>query len=142
MQNTFWSPSCICYNRSKQVQVIYMHFLMIKIRAPITRNKVSHYKHGNHNKYISQYFYGSMEDLYNVYIYYHFIKDNYCPDSIILWYVHTTFKVCMYITMRSLTLYQWGKEPISTNTCQSRNTCLYLRHIFPFKHRLVSVHIK
>ena len=76
------------------------------------------------------------------YICYHFIQDNYCPDSIILWYAHTTFKVCIYMIRRALSLCQWGKEPIPTNTCQHRNTCLCQRHTSPIKHRLVSVHIK
>ena len=74
------------------------------------------------------------------YIYYLFIKDNCCLDSITLWYVNTTLRVCMYMIRSALSLYQWGKEPISTNTCQNRNTCLYQRHILPIPYRLVFVH--
>ena len=38
------------------------------------------------------------------------MQDNYCPDSIILWYAHTIFKACMYMIRRALSLYLWGKE--------------------------------
>ena len=86
------------------------------------------------------YLYGSIRKLCN--ICYHFMKDSYCPDSIILWYVHTTPTVYIYIIRGALFLYQWGKEPLTTNTCQNMNTCLCQRHISPIKHRLVSVHIK
>ena len=84
--------------------------------------------------------YGSIGNLPN--IYYYFTKDNCYPDSIILWYVNTILRVCMYMIRSTLLLYQWGKEPLSTNTCQNRNTCPYQRHISPIIHRLVSVHIK
>ena len=52
-------------------------------------------------------------------------------------------KVCMYMIRRVLCLFvYWAKNPLSTNTCQHRNTCLCQRHTSPIKHRLVSVHIK
>ena len=51
-------------------------------------------------------------------------------------------KVCMDMISSALSHYLWGKEPISTNTCQHRNTCLCQRHTSPIKHRLVLVHIK
>ena len=52
--------------------------------------------------------YGSIGNLSN--IYYYFTKDNCYPDSITLWYVNTTLRVCMYIIRSTLLLYQWGKE--------------------------------
>ena len=71
------------------------------------------------------------------------MQDNYCPDSIILWYAHTIFKACMYMIRRALSGFTCGaKNPLSTNTCQHRNTCLCQRHTSPIKDRLVSVHIK
>ena len=84
--------------------------------------------------------YGPIRNLSN--IYYYFTKDNCYSDSITLWYVNTTLKVCMYMIRGAPSLYQWGKEPIPTNTCQNRNTCPYQRHISPIILRLVSVHIK
>ena len=84
--------------------------------------------------------YGSIRNLSN--IYYYFTKDNCYSDSIILWYVNTMLKVCMYMIRGAPSLYQWGKEPIPTNTCQNRNTCLYQRHISPIPYRLIFVHKK
>ena len=84
--------------------------------------------------------YGPIRNLSN--IYYYFTKDNCYPDSITLWSVNTTLRVCMYMIRSALSLYQWGKEPIPTNTCQNRNTCLYQRHISPILYRLVFVHKK
>ena len=55
MQNTFWSPSCICYHR-EETSASDLHALPydIKIGVSITRNTLSHYKHGSHIKYISK----------------------------------------------------------------------------------------
>ena len=50
-------------------------------------------------------------------------------------------KICMYMIRRALCLFTCGaKNPLSTNTCQHRNTCLYSGHISPVKYRLAIVH--
>ena len=72
----------------------------------------------------------------------YFFQDNYCPDSIMMWSAHTIIQTCMHMLRRALSLCQWGKEPIPTNTCQYRITYLLQRHISTVKYRLSSVHRK
>ena len=55
----------------------------------------------------------------------HFIRDNYCLDSIILLYADITIYVYICIIRSQLFLYQWGKEPLS-NRYMTKHTNISL----------------
>ena len=58
-------------------------------------------------------------------IWHHFIRDNYCLDSIILLYADITIYVYICIIRSALSLCQWGKEPLF-NRYISRHTNISL----------------